>query len=73
MDRFFILTNDSKDPDHSFTKEVMEYLEGAGCRCEEVHTWQEQICDQAGPDLAGACLPQATTCSPLVGSLEQIM
>ncbi len=56
MDRFFILTNDSKDPDHSFTKEVMEYLEGAGCRCEEVHTWQEQICDQAGPDLAGACL-----------------
>ena len=56
MDRFFILTNDSKDPDHSFTKGVMEYLEGAGCRCEEVHTWQEQICDQAGPDLAGACL-----------------
>lgn len=56
MDRFFILTNDSKDPDHFFTKGVMEYLEGAGCRCEEVHTWQEQICDQAGPDLAGACL-----------------
>lgn len=56
MDRFYILTNTSKDPDHSFTRGVMDYLRKSGCMCEEVHTWQEQISDQAGPDLTGACL-----------------
>ena len=56
MDRFFILTNRTKDPEHTFTDQVITYLKDAGKACEEVHPWQEQIADQVGESLEGACL-----------------
>lgn len=56
LDRFYILTNRTKDPEHTFTDEVIRYLESAGKICQEVHPWQEQISDQVGASLEGACL-----------------
>lgn len=66
MDKFFIITNKSKDPDFSYTKEIKEYIQSKGKEC-HCQNFDEEI-DKSkyrytNPDL----IPDDIDCAIVLG------
>lgn len=50
IEKFFILTNERKDPDLHVTGEVIDYLSKRGIACSRVMSWEERIGGLSGAD-----------------------